>query len=203
MSRRMNVSGFSMARMRGLFGSGDEAAMSRIGAGLARPDGGGSGEVMAIVERAIREGVPFPELVEETHRHEVAAQALAMDGQEFLFTSASCYGADALADEIYRPYGRIARPDVRGFLRALAVGLPLFGQSANRDEGSPYAAIGLNKLQGLRGGLVDLREQIVYRTARRKAYDKTREHDLGLVADFCDSIDQIIDAKLDLWFSLD
>ena len=207
MSRRMNVSGFSMARMRGLLGSGDEDAIGRIRIALDAGGGGrtaiGSVEVMAIVERAVREGVPFPELIQETNAHEAAAAALASDGQQFMTTAASAYLAGDFIDGIFKPYGRIARQDVGGFLRSLAHGSPLFGQATNRDEASPYAAIGRSKLQVLRGGLVHLREQIVYRIARRKVYDKDRAEDVGLIADFFDSIDQIIDAEHDLWFRLE
>lgn len=207
MARRMNVSGFSMARMRDLLGSGDDEAIERIRIALsAKADGRSTlkfDEVMAIVERAIREGVPFPELDVETFEHEAAATALASDRQIFVTTAASSYPAEAFIEGIFKPYGRIARQDVGSFLRSLAYGVPMFGQATNRDEASPYAAIGRSKLQALRGGLVHLREQIVYRIARRKVYDKDRAEDVGLIADFFDSIDQIIDAEHDLWFRLD
>src|SRR5579883_1403689 len=102
MSRRLNLYGFSIAKMRRLFRSSDEQAVRRINDRLASDDPYWStrdhGEVGEIVERAIMSGVPFPDLRTETHLHSLAASALAGDEQEWLVTDASAYHATAFED---------------------------------------------------------------------------------------------------------
>lgn len=196
MSIRLSLSGFSLPRMRGLFGSGDEEAIRRIrdsvasdGAGRSTAEAAG---VMAIVERAIRGGVPFHDVDEETSRHASAALALAGDGQEWLGTACD-YHASALGD-ILESYGRYARPEARAFLRGLAEGIPLFGRRAPAEV--PYAAISLEKLRGFRPGLSDLLIQVEYRAGRNEEPEAAE-----FLGRFCGWIDEIMDAGRDL-FSL-
>ncbi|QDV37337.1 hypothetical protein [Tautonia plasticadhaerens] len=172
MSRRLNLYGFSLPQMRRLLGSEDEGAIERIRGRLAeghphwrQDEHEGVGEIVA---RAIRHGIPFPDLRAETHLHTLAASALAGDDQDWLVTDASHYHASALEDGLWRRFGRLARPEVKGFLRGLVEGVPLFGQKPAED-GTAYAAIGLEKLRFFRKGLEDLRVQVAYRVSRKRA----------------------------------
>ena len=194
MSIRLNLSGFSLPRMRRLFGSGDEEAIRRIREILFSDDPWrGSeepGPVMEIVERAIRRGVPFRELDEETSRHLKAALALGEDGQEWVHSTCD-YHATAL-DGILGRYARHARPEAGAFLRGLAEGVPLFGRNAPSEV--PYAAISLEKLRAFRPALADLLVQVEYR-AGRNGEPQAAE----FMASLCGWIDEIIDAERDLF----
>jgi hypothetical protein len=148
-------------------------------------------------------GVPFAGLGEETHRHWLAAYALAGHDQEWLATPASLYDASALRDGLWRRYGRHARPEIRAFLRGLVEGVPLFGQSLPSVEETDcpvYAAIGVEKLRSFGPGLADLREQVTYRVGKKKAPSEEDEEASEFVVEFCGWIDQIREAGLDLWY---
>ncbi len=203
MSRRLNLYGFSLARMRRLFRSQDERAACRISDRLAAEHPHWLGEqtrqVPEVVERAVMTGVPFAGLGTETSLHSLAADALARDEQEWLATPASVYHASALRDGLWRQYGRYARPEIKAFLRGLVEGDPLFGQRPPED-GSSYTAVSLEKLRSFRDGLADLREQVTYRVGRKK--DPTEEDRAAteFVTEFCGWVEQIQEAGRDLWF---
>lgn len=203
MSERLNLYGFSLSRMRRLFRSQDLGAVDRMrdrlaSGGLHRPPE----EIQAvseIIERAVMNGVPFVGLETETHRHWLAANAMAGDEQEWLATPASVYHASALADGLWPRYGRYARPEIRAFLRGLVEGVPLFGLRSP-SGGPAYAAISLEKLRSFQVGLADLREQVVYRVGRKKDPDDDDMAASEFVTEFCEWVDQIREASLDLWF---
>lgn len=196
MSRRMNMSGYSMARMRSLFRSGDHEAVERVAAGLVAEHPDWSSEVRerarGIVERAIMDGVPFPGLELEDHLHFAAACEFVADGQEHLYTVASTYGADALERGLWPKARKYGGPEVRAFIRGMVTGVPLFGQSLPEEE-EVYAAVSLAKLRAFRPGLVDLRDQLVYRHG-------SEDQSARFSVEFCGWIDEIIDAGLDLWY---
>ena len=207
MSRRLNLYGFSIARMRSLFGSGDAEAARRIRDRVAagdphrRPDE--IDAVASVVERAVMRGVPFPDLRRESHAHAVAASAMAADGQDWLVTTASVYQTSAL-EGLSRGSRRYARPETRAFLHGLAEGVPLFGRepAPAEDDASVYAAVSLEKLRAFRPGLADLREQVAYRSARKPRNPGEGDDDAaGFAEDLCDWVDQVIDAGKDLWYT--
>ncbi len=207
MSERLNLHGFSLARMRSLFGSQDEQAVGRIRTRLAiRHPHLPPADLRAateVVERAIMSGIPFAGLGEETHVHWLAANALAGDGQEWLATPASIYHASALRDGLWRRHGRNARPEIRAFLRGLVEGVPLFGQglpSVEETDCLVYAAVRSEKLHSFGPGLADLREQVVYRVGRKREPSAGDQEASEFVVEFCGWIDQIREAGLDLWY---
>ncbi|MDG3003575.1 hypothetical protein [Paludisphaera mucosa] len=196
MSRRLNMCGFSMAKMRSLFGSGDLQAVDRVFRGLASDLGDSFAfhdEARRILETAIMKGVPFPGLETESQLHYKVASALTGDEQELLWTEASSYGADAMEVGFRRYARKHGSPETRAFVRGLVEGLPIFGQNLPED-GEVYAAIGLAKLRFFRPGLVDLRDQIAFRAGPKHEASE-------FAAEFCGWIDEIIDAGLDLWYA--
>ena len=130
MSRRINLSGFSLGQMRRLFGSRDEQAIVRIRDNLIVQDPRRGEDLKRqigeIVERAIMTGVPFADLGEETYVHAMAARALAADGQEWQVTSASGYHDSALEEGLWKLARKLASPQTKAFLRGLIEGVPLF-----------------------------------------------------------------------------
>lgn len=195
MSIRLNLAGFSLPTMRGLFGSGDEEAIRRMRDSVSSDDpwrGSRQPEkVMEVVERAIRRGVPFRDLDEESSVHLEAAIALGHDGQEWLGTTCD-YHATSLQSGILPRYARHARPEAQALLRGLAEGVPLFGR--NPPPEVPYAIVGLEKLRAFRPALADLLVQVEYR-AERNGEPQAAE----FMASFCGWIDEIIDAGRDLF----
>jgi hypothetical protein len=203
MSSRINMYGFSLARMRRLFRSRDEGAARRIRDRLAaehpdwRPDE--RRDVGEVVERAIMEGVPFPGLGVESHTHSLAARVLAGHEQEWLPTHASIYHVSAV-EGLWRRFGRRARPEVRAFLRGLVEGVPLFGQQPPGGE-STYAAVSLEKLRSFQPGLADLLAQVAYRVGRMTP-NPGDEGPVEFASGLCDWVDQIVEAGRDLWFTV-
>jgi hypothetical protein len=196
MSTRLNLCGVSLPRMRSLLGSGDEAALDRLREQAAergrhwREDE--RARLLEILERAVRQGVPFRDVVRESYLHTRASQILLADGQEWLYTHCD-YHATALPD-LMRRYGRHAAPEGRALLRGLAEGVPLFGQ--NPPAEAPYAIIGLEKLRALRPGLSDFQAQVDHRAGRDGVPEAAK-----FVERLSDWIDEIMDAGRDL-FSL-
>ena len=196
MSRRLNMSGFSIATMRSLLRSGDAEAIDRISRGLAveyhdwptTPL-----DARSIVERAVMRGVPFDDLETETHLHYRVACALARHGQDWLDATADAYGADSLEVDFWRRVRKHGRPETRAFVRGLIEGVPMFGQGFP-EEGEVYAAVPLAKLQFFRPGLIELRDLLAYRSGEE---DATARY----ASEFCGWIDEIIDAGLDLWYA--
>jgi len=190
------MSGFSMPKMRGLFRSGDREAVERIAGGLIAKHPYWSPETRerarGIVERAIVHGVPFPGLEAEDHLHFAAACAFVAEGQEHHGTLASVFGADALERGLWPRVRKLGGPEARAFIRGLVTGIPLFGPSMPQD-GEVYAAVSLAKLRAFRPGLVDVRDQLIYRHG-------PKDDNAEFAAEFCGWIDEIIDAGLDLWY---
>jgi len=203
MSERLNLYGFSIARMRRLFRSGDVEAVAKIRDRMAAEDPHLSGEELSaaceVVGRAVATGVPFDDLECEGHAHWLAANALAGHEQEWLVTPASAYHASALRGSLGKRYGKYARPEVRALLRGLAEGVPLFGRSLSED-GLLYAAVGVEKLRAFGPGLADLREQVTYRVGRKREPSGEDLEAAEIVVELCGWIDQIQEAGLDLWY---
>ena len=196
MSRRLNMSGFSMAKMRSLFRSGDGEAVERIARSLADEYYAWPStkqDARAIVERAVMRGVPFDDLATESHLHFQVACAFAQDEQDRLFTDSSAFGAEMLEVHLWRQVRKQGRAETRAFVRGLVEGLPLFGQ-ALPEESEAYAAVPLAKLKFFRPGPIEFRYLLAYRAGEE---DPTA----SFAADFLGWIDGIIDAGLDLWYT--
>ncbi|WP_165250075.1 hypothetical protein [Paludisphaera soli] len=130
MERRLEISRFSMTKMRSLLGSGDRAAIERID----RPLEINSYEWPAnrlharrVLEAAILHGVPFPAVGMETVVHFQVAVALALDDQDHFWTEAAYHTADRFEFELRRMARRHAGVRTRRILNGIARGLPLFG----------------------------------------------------------------------------
>ena len=208
MSVRLNFLGFSLPTMRRLIGSGDAAAVARMRdrlvAGAADSPYRSEAEayaVAAIVERAVLDGVPFPDVVEESNYHFRAVGLLVDEGQEIVPTLASTYHASAMG-ELLRQYGKHASRETRAFLRGLAEGVPLFGRRLPdpEDDGMVYALISGAKLRAFRPGLVDLREHVAYRVGRKPDPTEADRGAVSFAADLCDWVDEIEGAGLDLYY---
>lgn len=203
MSRRLNLHGFSLPQMRRLCGSRDEAAVrqlrDRIAADFGHLPGGQRGQLAGVIERAVFEGVPFPDLPAETSLHALAAGLLAAHGQEWLTTGASVYRASALEEGLWGRYRQHASPEARAFLRGLVEGIPLFGRQPPSD-GSAYAAVGLDRLRAVQPHLRDLAELIAYRVGRKRSPTEEQQAGAVFAAEFCGWVDEVIAAGRDLWF---
>ena len=189
--------GFSIARMRAAFGSGDRTAVDRIAGRLTveHPywSPGERDRACGVVERAVMKGIPFDDVEAEDSLHFAVACTFAADGQEHRPTEASVYGAEALEKGLLPRARKLGRPEARAFVRGLVEDLPLFGRRFEED-GEVYAAIGLAKLRAFRPALADLRDQIAYRSGEN--------HEAAeFAAEFCRWIDEIADAELDLWYA--
>jgi hypothetical protein len=202
MSRRLNVYGFSLARMRQLIGSGNETTLIRVQEELNDDPHFWSpvqqDEVNDILEHAIMIGTPIPDLEVESSLHAIAASALASHDQEHLML-ATAYPADALDDGLWGQYRKHASPEARAFLRGLVEGIPLFGQQPATD-GSTYAAVALDRLRGAQRGLRDLADLIAYRIERKRWASDEDHSRSAFAAELCDWVDQLVTAERDLWF---
>lgn len=205
MSRRLNLYGFSMKRMRHLFASKDRNVVERIQDRLRERPGLPPlpveyvRPVVEVVERAVMSGVPFPDLVAETYVHSAAVSALAAHGQEWLITSASIFGASALEEGLWGHYRKSASPEAKAFLRGLVEGIPMFGRQSSSD-GSVYAAIGLDRLRLFQPHLRDLVEVIAHRVSRERLVTDEDQAGASFAAEFCGWVDEVVAANRDLLF---
>ena len=203
MSRRLNIYGFSLAQLRRLCGSRDAAATSQLRDRIAADFGHMPAEwrerLAGVVERAVADGVPFPDLPTETSLHAVAAGLLAAHGQEWLVTGASVFAAPALEEGLWGRHRKLASPEAGAFLRGLVEGVPLFGGEPPAD-GSAYAAVGLDRLRVFQPHLRDLAEVIAYRVDRKRSASEEDRAGAAVAAALCGWVDEVAAAGRDLWF---
>src|SRR5262249_14015030 len=158
MSRCLYLSGFDLKRMRPLLGSGDALALDRLTAELAEHDEV-TDEVRcdseAVLRRAVREGIPFPDLEVEGKAHVLAADVLACHGQSLLEPDSSRWEGAALP-ALRRRLSEKLPPGARAILAALCQGTPLFGREF-RASGSYYAYFSLPKVEALAAALQGVR----------------------------------------------
>jgi hypothetical protein len=195
MARRLDMSGFSTAKLRRLLGSGDRAALDRIDRGLKTSFyewPAAHSDARRILEAAIQRGAPFPDLENETVVHFKVAVAMALDEQDHLWTDAAYHGAECIELDLWRRARRYGSVETRTFVGGLVQGLPMFG--ATTPEGGPvYAAVRRDKLLAFLPGLEDLRDQILRREGDPEA--------ATFATEFCGWIGEIADAGLDLWYT--
>jgi len=198
MSYRISFYGFNRSQMRGLFGSHDADAITRL---HERVDGENAYRNAAvrnacknILTRAINDGVPFDDLDAETHIHTWAASLLAQDNQEWHITYCD-YHWEAV--QAFRNRARKhARPDVRAFITGLNEGVTIFGQRF-ADISSPYyASFALPKIIGFHDGLQELQDSM---PASSDDDPESRGFAMFL-SDLIDYLGQIKDKEMDCWF---
>jgi hypothetical protein len=185
--------------MRSLLGSKNDEAIARLCERVDRKyhyrDPESRNACKQILARAINDGIPFPELVDETHLHTWAARFLAEDGQQFLYTGCDYHWDSVRAFK--RTAWKYARPDVRAFITALNSGSAMFGQRF-ADVGSPYyASLALAKITGFHEGLVELQESMPSKGADEREADGFNQFLNNLIG----YIGQIKDAGMDCWYS--
>lgn len=205
MSRRFNTYDFSLQQMRRLLGSGDEAALEQLHAHVAATNHHRPAQaqqaILAVVDRAVRSGVPFPELQTETWVHAVAAESLSLHGQEWHLAGATdLEDAFALEDGLWRRYRKLASPETRAFLRGLVEGIPLFG-CRPAEDGSAYGAISLDRLRVFEPGLRDLAETVAYRVGRNRDATDLDRNVAGFATGLSAWVTELVAAKRDLFFS--
>ncbi len=198
MSYRINLYGYNRARMRSLLGSRSEDTLARLYDRVERDSNyqalASRSECKQILARAINEGVPFPDLVDETHIHTWAARLLAEDGQEWLCTYCDYHWEAVRAFK--RLASKYARPDVRAFITALNSGSPMFGQRF-ADVGSPYyASLALAKITGFHEGLRELQNAL----PSGGANDKGSQGLNRFLDDLICYLGKIKDAGMDCWY---
>ena len=120
MSTRIELSGFSLEKLKSLSGSRDKAAVAEL-LTEGRAD---RAEVRAVLERAIEEGFPFSDLDEESNSHKSAASILAGFRQKHLGTDSNLWSASALMEIDAQTDERAA-----ALLDYLILGRPLFAES--------------------------------------------------------------------------
>lgn len=193
MSYRISLSGYRREQMRSLIGSKNVNAIERLHSKLNDKDPN-SAAYRDIITRAINQGTPFPELEAETHIHTRVASLMAQDQQELLFTNCD-YHWDALRASRKRIRNE-ARPDVRAYFTGLLEGVPIFGRRF-ADAGSPYyASLALAKVCGFHDGLQEYRDSL----PEPDPDDDDAVAFLEFVATLTESLREIKDAGLDLWF---
>ena len=205
MSRRLNLYGFSMIRLRQLFGSKDRTVVERIQDRLRECPGlsplplAHVRPVVEVVERAVMTGVPFSDLEAETDAHSSAVTALAGHEQEWLITEASNFDASALEVGLWGQYRKHASPEARAFLRGLVEGVPMFGSQSSTD-GTAYAVVSLDRLRFFLPHLQDLADLIEYRVSRKASATEEDQAGVAFAAELCGWVDEIITAERDLLF---
>jgi len=203
MSRRLNLLGFSLSKMKSLCGSKDEAALAQLCARLSRDfsdlDTEDSTKIREILEKAIWEGIPFRDLEEENWRHVDAASRLARFEQDWLQTDASHYYATALVEGL-RKSCRLGSPEAQAFVRSVCAGLPLFWRRLAEDV--CYGMVPRARLRFFLPHLSDLADVLEHRVNRKKSATNEDLAGAKFAREFCGWLTEIATADRDLWFSL-
>jgi hypothetical protein len=205
-SRRFNKDGFSLARMRRLFGSKDEAALRQLHSEIAARyhylNANEQKAITDVVDRAVMSGAPFPDLETESWVHSVAAQILGLHGQEWLMNYSSVLeDAFALEEGLWGRYRKFASPETKAFLHGLVEGIPMFGCSRPAEDQSAYGAVSLERLRVFRPGYRDFAEVVAYRVGRNKAATPLDQSAAEFATEFSEWLDQLVAAERDLFFS--
>lgn len=138
MSTRLGLSGFNLDKMRSLFGSGDQAVIAEMEAGLDRAakeeddpegtfDAGFCESFRAALRQAVEGGIPLSGLTGEGLPHAYLADWLANYEQRHLLTDCD-YKYLPLLD-FFEEYGKILGPIGLKLFGYLVEGRPLFGQT--------------------------------------------------------------------------
>ena len=147
MSERLEISGFSLKKLRALSGSHDKEAL-RVLTLTARDrfaDAPMNARLQSVIKRSIERGFPFPDLAEETDVHTTAASLLADYGQKHLGMDSNFWRASALRDLAQQPPHQQATE----LLKYLSSGRPLFGKHIYTGE-QTYGYLSLAEIQRLR-----------------------------------------------------
>ena len=192
MSCRINIAGFDLRKMRTLIGSRSPTLIDELCAAFDKSwsDAETKADGYAIIERAVMEGTPFPDLQIETEIHATAACMFARHDQNMHALMSSTWNAQAFG-ELLRELPKKLPPLVRVFLRAMRDGTPLFGQEI-RSSWSYYAYFAHAKVQAFHTALVDFQTEHPRFTGQDFCY--------GFLDELVDWLRQINEAKRDLWY---
>lgn len=189
MSLRPHVRGFEIDRLGSIFGSRDEGAIAEAQSRLRTeivltPDKLGDERFLAGLRQAVDEGVPFPDLVEESHIHVWVAIALSGVGQDLL-----CLESDFWSWRSFRAFwedhAASLDPRGRGIFRCFLTGRPIFGKKFDTDIYYGY----LN-----RSDVNDLKDSL------RQRRDDLSGAAASLADDLTGWLDAIDGRGQDLWF---
>ncbi|MFO0954221.1 MAG: hypothetical protein U0835_24300 [Isosphaeraceae bacterium] len=192
MSIRPQVRGFDLGRFGALFGSGDEAVVAevegrraRLHEGDSRPPSDGVEEAYrAILRRAVFEGVPFPELAEESHLHVQVANDLAATVQDAVNTDSDFWTWQAFR-AFWQDHAASLDPRGRSLFSCFLKGRPVFGKKIASDI--YYGYLNHNDTATLRDSLQGLMVNLP---------DDAR----AFAADMSGWLGAVVASERDLWF---
>jgi hypothetical protein len=202
MSLRPEIFGFRLAQLRELLGSGRREILPALNeelAALAENDPFAEPEddeenvfeaAKAIVERAVVEGVPFPDLEAEDDAHVTAAIALARYQQSWKDTGSDIWQMGAfeeLDDDAADSWPPQARPLFDCFLN----GRPLFGERIETDW-TYYGYLTAEEVRTLAAAIAQMRET--------DAEFADPDYLDGFLDALTGWLSSIVEDDLDLWF---
>jgi hypothetical protein len=137
MSLRPQVRGFDLGRFKSLLGGQDAAVIAEVESrrrveSSRRTDEAEEETFRVLLRRAVNEGVPFPELVEESHVHVQLAVALAGVGQEVHYTGSDFWTWQAFL-AFWKDHAASLDPRGRSLFGCFLKGRPLFGKKIASD----------------------------------------------------------------------
>jgi hypothetical protein len=192
MSLRPQVWGFDLAHFQSLFGSRDEDVLSDVEARQARwrgvndlpPDESEQEEFQLLLRRAVNEGVPFPELAEESHTHVQLAIAMAGVGQE-PYDARSDYWTWRAFLAFWEDHAASLDPRGRSLFGCFLKGRPVFGK---RITGDTYY------------GYLNRRDVVTLRDSLRQRLGGLSGDASAFASDLAGWLDAIESHGRDLWF---
>ena len=190
MSLRPEISGFSLTQLRALAGSRDPQHVSRMLSRLKDlietddPEGEKT-RIRAILDQALRKGIPIPGLQVETDDHVLAVQLMATENQDHFPTESNIWKMPIFDDLVEGLEGRIPAESLQ-LLRYFVEGRPLLGRRIE-SSWSYYAYLALGEVNALRANLADFLE---------KNADPTGE---AFLEEFLRWLDEIRGQNRDLW----
>ena len=201
MSLRLTISGFKLKGMQTLFGKGDVEIIEGVYSifqkfvfenALCSPEEKEEllNEGRPIIERAVKEGVPFSDLNSETDNHSFVADVFAGYKQSIFETNSSDWKVRALWD-FESDYRQRLHPIPQRLFSFLIDGRPIFGKDF-KNTWSYYSYLSLEEVRILREDLVRLQGM----------YTELEEYEYldGFIIELVGWLSDISDLNLDLWF---
>jgi len=194
-SVRVSICGFSLEKLRSYLGSKDLDLLGRLSLFFAERESELDAPnpitklATAILDRALSQGTPFPDLVAEGDQHVLAAIALAQHDQDVTPTNSESWQASAFWD-LAEQLGAEFEPEPRRLLGYFCDGRPLFGKLIDTER-IYYGYLSLDEVKILKSELTDLEEHI-------KDWEDLAT--LEFVRDLSGWLGSIVEAEQDLWF---
>jgi hypothetical protein len=195
LSIRLNLFGFSLAKLESILASGDLDLVARLKVALmeSEDDLGELPEVIAetgkIIAEAIAKGAPLNSLVIEGDAHVLAACLLAEHDQDFTPTGSDSWQAGAYWT-LAQQFGEELEPESRKMLGYFCEGRPLFGKVIDTDN-KYYGYLTAAELVFLKLELVQLEEYVK---------DWEEAGTLEFLRDLITWLHTVAEAEQDLWF---